>query len=140
MRDFFNKLQPKYFFLLTVVYPVAGALYGLILYYVFSAYYFTSCFFIVLFYWTIGLITNYLLDRIIRQRSDKLLTVYMILRMAKFLLTIIFLGVFELLVVADSYKLPFAIALMSNYVLYTLCELYTFNLYNKRLLNNAKKE
>ena len=140
MRDIFNKLRLKMFFLLTAVYLIMGFLGGLIFYYLFAEHYFKPYFVIVLFYWITGIITNYILDHTIQHKEDKLLSVYMVSRMSKFLLTIIFLAIFEKLIIDNSHKIAFALALMCNYILYTSLELYIYYLYNKRSIKNAKKE
>ena len=140
MAEIFNKLRLKIFFLLTAVYLAVGLSGGLIFYYLFSQHYFKLYFVIILFYWLTGIITNYILDRTIHHKEDKLLSVYMVSRMTKFLLTIVFLAVFEMLVMDAVHKIPFAIALMCNYMLYTSLELYIYYLYNKRSSKNAKKE
>jgi hypothetical protein len=140
MRDLFDRFQSKPFLALTVIYLTAGSLCGLFLYYVYTAFYFNSYFVIVLFYGTTGLITHVLFERSNRKQAEKSFTVYFAIRVAKFILTIVFLSVFLLFVMAENYKLPFAIALMGNFLLYSIFELYLFNRYHKRLKNNATKE
>jgi len=140
MRNLVNKLQSRIFFLLSFVYLAAGMLFGLIVYYLWDKDYLTRYFVIVFFFFLTGIINNYIVDRTIRKKVDKLLSVYMALRMGKFLLTIIFLSVFVVFILEDSHKLPFAILLMIHYILYTSLELFTFNLYYKHAIKDAKKE
>jgi len=140
MCDIFNKQQSQLSFLLTIVYLIIGSLCGLILYHLFSAYYFSLYFVIVLFFWSTGIITNYIVERTIRYKANRLLSVYMMLRLVKFLLIVIFLAMFEVFIMDENHKIPFAVALMGNYFLYACFELYIFNLYNKRFVNNEKKE
>ena len=140
MRHLVNKLQSTLFYLLSLVYLAAGVLCSLIVYSVWDVHYFTFFYCILFFFFLTGIINNFIIDRTIRKKPDKLLTVYMALRMAKFLLTIIFLSVFEVFILDDIHKLPFAIASLGNYLLYTSLELFTFNLYYKHAVKNAKKE
>ena len=140
MHALFTKLLSRPYFLLNVVYLAAGSLCGLIWYYLFSGHSMISYFCIVLFFWMMGVSVNHIINRTIQQNVGKLFAVYLTLRMAKFIVTVIFLAVFELFVMEDSHKLPFAGALMGNFVLYTFFEICTINLYNKRLVSNAKKK
>jgi len=126
------------FLLITVVYITAGFLGGLLFYTLCPGFFFPNYYVIIVFYWIIGVITNYLLDNASRTRLDKLLSIYMMSRVIKFLLMILFLALFIKLVIDYAHRVPFVIALMGNYLLYTFLELYIYYLYNKRALKNGK--
>jgi len=140
MRNLVNKLQTTIFYLLSLVYLAAGFLCSLMVYSIWDIHYFTFFYCIMFFFFLTGMFNNYIIDRTIQKKPDKLLTVYLALRMAKFLLTIIFLSVFVVFILDDIHKLPFAIAALGNYLLYTSLELFIFNLYYKHAVKNGKKE
>jgi hypothetical protein len=128
------------FFLLSLVYLSIGGLGELIFYFLFPTHFFKLYFVIILFYWIVGITTNFFLDRTCTSKNDKLLTIFMLSRMVKFFLTIVFLAVMIKVVFSNKDQIAFAIAVMANYVLYTSLELYIYYLYNKRSIHNAKEQ
>jgi hypothetical protein len=115
-----------------------GLLSGMIFYFFISQYYFNFYPAIIAFYWIGGVILNAILARSHDTKPDKLLNIYMMGRMIKFLLTIIFLLVYVLC--ATENRVPFAIALMSNFFIYTGLEIFIYYLYTKPALKNAKEK
>ena len=140
MIGLFKKLRFKKLFLLTAIYLAVGLAGGLFFYYVLPDHYFRQYYFIVLFFWLAGVVTSCIIDRTSHQEEFKKFTIHMVMRVAKFLLTIIFLVIFEKLIIEAGKKLSFAIALMSNYLLYTSLELYKYHAYNKQSIKHARKE
>jgi ABC-type iron transport system FetAB permease component len=140
MAEIFKKIRFKKMFLLTAIYLAAGFTGEFFLYYFLPEHYFKQYYVIVLFFLFAGIITNIVLDRTAHYKEGELFSVYMTLRVAKFLLTLIVLVIFKIFVVEADKKIPFAIAMMGNYIIYTSFELYTFHFFQKRSTKNAKKE
>ncbi len=140
MRDILHRLKLKMFIMLSLVYLSVGLLGGMLFYFLFPEYYFHAYPAIVIFYWATGIITNYVFDHNKNAKPEKLLSMFMMSRMIKFVLTLIFLAIIVKLVLEEQYEVVFAITLMCNYILYTSLELYIYYLYNKRLTKDANKE
>jgi F0F1-type ATP synthase assembly protein I len=129
------------YFLLATVYVVVALVSGLVSYYLDPFDFYAVFPAISIFYWVTGILLNYALDRC-RYQPNKLLSVFMVGRTVKFVLTIIFLAVGVHVLSVE--KVPFAITLMCNYFLYTGLEVYLYYRYStwhsKRLNSrNAKK-
>jgi hypothetical protein len=115
-----------------------GLLSGVIFYFFLSPYYFHFYPAIIAFYWIGGVILNTILARSHSKKPDRLLNIYMMGRMIKFLLTIIFLLVYVLC--TSENRVPFAIALMANFFIYTGLEIFIYYLYTKPAPNHAKEK
>jgi hypothetical protein len=106
-----------------------GLLSSLAFYFLIPQYYFNFYPVIVAFYWIGGTILNAILALSRNAKPDRLLNIYMMGRMIKFLLTIIFLLVYVLCNAENC--VPFAIALMTNFFIYTGLEIVIYYLYTK---------
>lgn len=134
------KLKLKMYFLLLGVY-LAVMLLSWLGFYLFAPRYMEFFPAISVFYCATGLVFNFALDRC-RYQPNKLITVFMVARMVKFLLTIAFL-----VISVKGFHLeaaPFAIALMCNFFLYTGLELHLFRRYStwhsrRAMIRNDKK-
>ncbi len=136
------KLKLKMYFLLGQVYVAVLLLCGLGFYFFAPPEYLRLLPAIGLFYCLTGFVFNYALDRC-RYHPDRLLVVFMVTRMAKLLLTIIFLAVSVKVFHVD--KIPFVITLMCNYFLYTALEIYLYYRYStwhskRAALRNEKRK
>jgi hypothetical protein len=121
----------------SAVYLGVGLLSGLIYYFFIPQYYFSFYPAIIAFYWIGGVTLNAILALSHDTKPYRMLNIYMMGRMIKFLLTIIFLLVYVLC--ATENRTPFAIALMANFFLYTGLEIFIYYLYTKPALKNAKE-
>lgn len=126
------------FFFFSTVYLGIGLLSGVIYYFFISQYYFNFYPAIIAFYWIGGVALNAILALSHNTKPDRLLNIYMMGRMIKFLLTIIFLLVYVLC--TSENRVPFAMALMANFFLYTGLEIFIYYLYTKPALKNEKEE
>jgi hypothetical protein len=132
----FKLVQVFVFF--SIVYIGIGLLSSLIYYLFIPQHYFSFYPAIIVFYWICGIILNIILAFSHNKKPDQLLNIYMMGRMAKFLLTIIFLLVYVLC--ARDSRVPFAIALMTNFFIYTGLEIFIYYIYTKPTLNDAKEK
>ncbi len=129
-----RKLNVKMLLLLSTIYLSIGIIGGLCLYLLlpqdYSLYYPA----IVAFYWITGILYNYALNHCHCQYPDKLLQIFLMARMIKFILTIAFL-ILGVQLFARDIRTQFALILSANYIVYTALELYIYFLYNKQLTN-----
>ncbi len=115
------------YLLIAEVYVVAFLLSGLGFYFLAPQEYLQFVPIVGGFYFFTGMVYNYMLDRC-RYQPEKLVSVFMIARMVKFLLTIAFL---VFCVKGLKFEAtPFAITLMCNFFLYTALELYLYYRYS----------
>lgn len=90
-----------------------------------------------IFFLANGLLLNYVLNATKNSHPKHLLNVYMLSRVIKLMLTVIFL-LFYVKLVGES-NVAFAITLMAFYIVYMILELYIYFLYEKRRKANEKK-
>jgi hypothetical protein len=139
MKKELFRLKFRIYIQLTLVY-FAIALVGILIFeFLIPEEYFPFYPFIGLFYWIIGMAMNYLLDRTRLESPKRLLNIFLMARMIKFLLTIVFLFVGTYIVGEDA-KMAFAISLMCNYFIYTGLEMYVYYAYNKRISRGANRK
>lgn len=139
MNKLYFKIQSRIYLLITLSYLVLGLSCSLLFYLFLPEKYFGFYPLIGVFYWACGMALNFYLHRCRSNHPDKLVNIFMTVRMVKFVFTVVILVIaFKLIGVA---RLPFVIALMSNYLIFIVLELYIFNCYNKRIHRNdiAKK-
>lgn len=127
------QLRLRMFLLLTGVYAMVAMLSMLLFWLLTPAQYFGVYPLLDVFYWMCGMAMTFFLDRVrcTSARADKLLSVFMIFRGTKFLLTIIALAVGVKLIGLDP--VTFAISLMCNYLVYSILEIYVYHRYNKKI-------
>ncbi len=132
MRKSFLKVQIKIYLILTLCYLAVAVLSGLLLWWLTPLNYYSGAFPLIdVFYFLCGIAMNYFLNRTYYRNPDKLLNVYMFFRFGQFILTLVFLVVG--LMVFNYPRLPFVIALLANYFIYTALEVYIYYRYNKRI-------
>ncbi len=132
------KLKVQLFILVTTVYTAVGIMGGIILEFLIPVDYFGVYPAISVFYLALGLILTYSLDRIKDTHPDKLMHVFMLTKMVKFVLTLVFLVLY--VTHEPEVKMPFSISLMCNYFIYSFLEIYIYYLYNKRLTYRMGKK
>ena len=129
----------KIFITLLFIYLAVGLVSFAVFKFVAPQYYFNFYPIIGVFYWICGIVLNFFLDRCHLANPDKLLNTFMMVRLAKFLLTIGFL--FVGIKVMKIPTAPFVISLMCNYFIYIAIEMYIYSIYNKRITSkNESKE
>lgn len=126
-----TKLKLIIYFQLTLVYiAVAFASIG-VFYFVTPQQYFAVYPSIDVFYWLFGMILTFFLDRSRMQHPDKLLNVFMMCRIIKFICIVVFLIIG--IRVMGLNRTTFTVSLMSNYFVYSAMEIYIYYRFNKRI-------
>lgn len=128
-------LKLKLFILVTIIYAIGGAIGGILLGLFIPEDYFGMYPTIGVLYWIMGLALTFGLDRRKRTNPDKLMNYFMLIKAIKFLLTILYLMLY--VSYDPDVKMQFSVTLMCNYFIYSLLEMYIFNLYNKKLINSS---
>jgi hypothetical protein len=123
------KLLLRVFLLFSAIYLGIGLVGSLVYYFCIPQYYFSFYPAIIIFYWFCGIILNSILAHSRYGKPDRQLNIYMMGRMVKFLLTILFLLVYVLC--ERNNRVPFAFALMTNFFIYTGLEIFIYYLYTK---------
>lgn len=132
------KLKLKLFLLVATVYIVAGLLGGLILGCLLPAEYFGLFPAISVFYLMMGLILTFILDHFRKTNPEKLLNIFMLLKMIKFVCTLFFLIIY--VSINPDVKVSFSITLMCNYFIYSMLGIYIYFLYNKKIMQTENKK
>jgi len=132
------KLKIKLFILVTTVYTAVGILGEIILSFLIPSEYFGLYPAISVFYWIMGLALTYSLDRCRKTNPDKLMNIFMFIKMIKFVLTVVFLVLYVSF--EPEVKMQFSISLMCNYFIYSFLEMYIYYLYNKKITQTGNKE
>ncbi|MDH6358018.1 hypothetical protein [Parabacteroides sp. PF5-9] len=131
-------LKLKLFVLVTVVYAGVGSLGGVLLEFIISKDYFGIYPTISIFYWIMGLVLTFGLNRLRKTNPDRLLHYFMTVKAAKFVLTILFLMLY--VAYNPEVKMQFSVTLMCNYFIYSFLEMYIYFLYNKKIIQAQDKE
>lgn len=126
----FNRLRYKLLLFITGVYAAVGIALGGLLYTIWPQYYFTWYPSIPLYYYVVELVMLVVLERANRKQPDKIVTCYMVTRLAKLVLTIVFLWLY--LVLVDERIKYFGLTLMLFYFIHLTFETSMFYLYEKR--------
>lgn len=116
--------------LITGINLAVGLVLGILLYLLWPHHYFKWYPSIPVFYWLVGLAMAYFLDRAKRSHEDMIVTIYMIVRICKFIVAIAFLSLYVVLI-GENVRM-FGLTLMLFYFIYLVLETYTFYLYEKR--------
>lgn len=116
--------------LITGINLAVGLVLGILLYLLWPDHYFKWYPSIPVFYWLVGLAMAYFLDRAKRSHEDMIVTIYMIVRICKFIVAIAFLSLYVILI-GENVRM-FGLTLMLFYFIYLVLETYTFYLYEKR--------
>ncbi|MDF9828750.1 hypothetical protein [Parabacteroides sp. PF5-6] len=132
------KLKVKLFVLVAVVYTLVGLLGEVVLEYLLPQEYFGLFPAISIFYLVMGLILTFSLDHFRKTSPDKLMHIFMLMKMIKFFCTILFLLFY--VTREPEVKMQFSITLMCNYFIYTFLEMYIYFLYNKKITVNKNKD
>jgi hypothetical protein len=135
MDKLYAKLERKILVRITLVYAVVFAAGIFVFRWLLPSEYFSFYPVIGIFYWLMGIALSWRMGRSRLNRRDKLFNIFMIFRMIKLVSTLI-LFVVGLQFVGDK-RVPFAVALMCNYFISFVLELYIYFLYDKRMFGRA---
>ncbi len=116
--------------LITFINVALGVTLGGLLYTIWPNHYFRWYPSIPVFYWIMGLAMAFFLDRVKKKHGDMIVTIYMIVRLCKFIIALTFLWLYATLV--EEHVKSFGLTLMLFYFIYLVLETYTFYLYEKR--------
>lgn len=125
-----SRLEFRLMALITGINLAVGLVLGILLYLLWPDHYFKWYPSIPVFYWLVGLAMAYFLDRAKRSHEDMIVTIYMIVRICKFIVAIAFLSLYVILI-GENVRM-FGLTLMLFYFIYLVLETYTFYLYEKR--------
>lgn len=132
------RLGIRLLLLLTAIYTSVGVLLGVILKLLAPQLYFSYFPLIPLFYLVTGVILNFVLDECRTKRPEKLVNVFLTMRVIKLLLTVAFLAVYDKFI--GEHRIRFALTLVLFYFIYTSLESYFFYLYEKRRKKHENKQ
>ena len=138
MRKMTLRIKPKMYITLTLVYLVTALVSEFLARLITPNDYYGFFPSIAFFFWACGMALNGLLDRHLRVKPAEMMNTYMLFRLGKLTLTLLFLVVG---VMAIGFpRLPFAISILGNYLIYSGLEIYIFYHYNKRAFPSKAKE
>lgn len=133
-----NKFILKLIISLLLFYPVVGIAVGFVLYEYFPMHYFSLYPVIPSYFSILGAILFFALLYYRKNKPEKIINVYMIMRGVKFLLTI---GTILLFVsIADNYKYEFSITTVGFYFFYIFIETYLFTQFERERVAKCKKD
>ncbi|RHJ93501.1 hypothetical protein [Parabacteroides bouchesdurhonensis] len=125
-----SRLKWRLMGLITFINVALGVTLGGLLYTIWPNHYFRWYPSIPVFYWIMGLAMAFFLDRVKKKHGDMIVTIYMIVRLCKFIIALTFLWLYATLV--EEHVKSFGLTLMLFYFIYLVLETYTFYLYEKR--------
>lgn len=124
--------------LITFINVIIGVTLGGLLYTIWPSDYFEWYPSIPVFYWLMAMLMTYFLDHVKRKHGDVTIVTYMVVRLCKILLALVFLWLYATLV-GQSLK-AFGFTMMLFYFIYLVMETYTMYLYEKKRMKSEKKE
>ena len=124
--------------LITFINVVIGVTLGGLLYTIWPEHYFRWYPSIPIFYWVMGIVMTFILDRVKKKNGDMTVTAFMVVRFCKFTLAIVFLWLSAALV-RENLKV-FGFTLMLFYFIYLGLETYTVYLFEKKRMKREKRE
>ena len=133
-----RRLKIRLLGLITFVNAVIGITLGGLLYTIWPDHYFTWYPTIPLFYWLTALAMLFFLDQVRHQKGDVTITTYMLVRLCKFTLALIFLCLYAALV--REHLRSFGFTLMLFYFIYLSMETYMLYLYEKKRMKREREE
>lgn len=124
--------------LTTFINAAIGITLGGLLYTIWPEHYFKWFPSIPIFYWLMSMLMAFFLDRVKRKGGDVTIVTYMIVRLCKFTLALIFLWMYAALV-GEKLRM-FGFTLMIFYFIYITLETYTLYLFEKKRMKSEKNE
>lgn len=133
-----GRLRMKLMGLTTFINVVIGVSLGGLLYTIWPSHYFEWYPSIPVFYWLSSMLMIYFLDHVKRKHGDVTVVTYMVVRLCKFTLALVFLWLYARLV-GQNLK-AFGFTMMLFYFIYLVLETYTLYLFEKKRMKSEKKE
>ena len=124
--------------LITFINVVIGVTLGGLLYTIWPSSYFEWYPSIPVFYWLMAMLMTFFLDHVKRKHGDVTIVTYMVVRLCKILLALVFLWLYAAFV-GQNLK-AFGFTMMLFYFIYLVLETYTMYLYEKKRLKSEKRE
>jgi len=133
-----GRLRFRLFLFVTWVYSVVGVSLGGLLNTIWHTHYFAWFPAIPIYFYLLEITMLIVLEKANRKRPDSVVTSYMITRLVKLILTIVFLWVY-MVFIGDSLR-SFALTVMLFYFICMFFETYMFYLYEKRRLKKKYED
>ena len=133
-----GRLKLKLMALFTFINVAIGVSLGGLLYTIWPEHYFVWYPSIPLFYWITGMVLTFFLDRVKKRKGDVTITTYMLVRLCKFTLALVFIWLYAAFV-GKQFK-TFGFTMMLFYFIYLGLETYTIYLYEKKRMKREKRE
>mgnify|MGYP006316562297 FL=1 len=133
-----GRLRFRLFLFVTWVYSVVGVSLGGLLNTIWHTHYFAWFPAIPIYFYLLEITMLIVLEKANRKRPDSVVTSYMITRLVKLILTIVFLWVY-MVFIGDSLR-SFALTVMLFYFICMFFALYMFYLYEKRRMINKYED
>ena len=131
-------LKMKLVSLITVINALVGIGFGCLLYYTDLENYFRWYPSIPVFYWVTAIAMVYFLDMVKRKKGDVTVTTYMVVRIAKFSLALLFLCLYAIFV-KEQFR-AFGFTMMLFYFIYLGMETYSIYLFEKKRMKMERRE
>lgn len=132
-----RRLKMRLLVVITFVNAVIGITLGGLLYTIWPDHYFTWYPTIPLFYWLTALAMLFFLDGVKHREGDVTITTYMLVRLSKFTLALIFLWLYATLV--REQLRSFGFTLMLFYFIYLSLETQMIYLYEKKRMKRERE-
>lgn len=133
-----ERLRFRLFLFVTWVYSVVGVSLGGLLNTIWHTHYFAWFPAIPIYFYLLEITMLIVLEKANRKRPDSVVTSYMITRLVKLILTIVFLWVY-MVFIGDSLR-SFALTVMLFYFICMFFETYMFYLYEKRRMKKKYED
>ena len=124
--------------LVTSINVVVGVIYGIVLHTVWPELYFKWYPTIPHFYWLTAMAMAYFLDRVKRGNGEVAVSTFMLIRLTRFTLAIIFLWIYVAVIKEDM--MMFGVTIMLFYFIYLILETYIIYLFDKKRMKREKRE
>ena len=133
-----GRLRFRLFLFATWIYSVVGVSLGGLLNTIWHTHYFAWFPAIPIYFYLLEITMLIVLEKANRKRPDSVVTSYMITRLVKLILTIVFLWVY-MVFIGDSLR-SFALTVMLFYFICMFFETYMFYLYEKRRMKKKYED
>ena len=133
-----GRLRMKLMGLITFINVVIGVTLGGLLYTIWPSVYFDWYPSIPVFYWLMAMLMTFFLDHVKRKHGDVTIVTYMVVRLCKIILALVFLWLYAAMV-GKNLK-AFGFTMMLFYFIYLVLETYTMYLLEKKRMKSEKRE
>lgn len=133
-----GRLRMKLMGLITFINVVIGVTLGGLLYTIWPSHYFEWYPSIPVFYWLSAMAMTFFLDHVKRKKGDVTVVTYMVVRLCKIILALVFLWLYATMV-GQNLK-AFGFTMMLFYFIYLVLETYTVYLFEKKRMKREKLE